>query len=62
MILTKSSKACAATLAKHPDKYNVTILEKNEVLGGQASSIPLDNHKHGASWMNNGVQGGSKVY
>ena len=29
--------------------------------GGQATSIPLDRDRFGASWMNNGVQGGSKV-
>ncbi|KID75191.1 uncharacterized protein G6M90_00g057970 [Metarhizium brunneum] len=54
--------ACAATLANHPDRYKVTILERNEVLGGQATSIPLDERKYGASWMNNGVQGGSKIF
>jgi hypothetical protein len=31
------------------------------VVGGQATSIPLDAKKYGASWMNNGVQGGSLV-
>ncbi|KAG5979811.1 hypothetical protein E4U54_006872, partial [Claviceps lovelessii] len=52
--------SCAATLARHPDKFKVTILEKNEVVGGQASSIQIDDDKYGASWMNNGVQGGSQ--
>ncbi|GAB0135377.1 hypothetical protein EsDP_00003717 [Epichloe bromicola] len=54
--------SCAATLAKHPDKFRVTILERNEVLGGQASSIQLDDDKYGAPWMNNGVQGGSQIF
>ncbi|KAG6042179.1 hypothetical protein E4U41_003925 [Claviceps citrina] len=54
--------ACAATLANHPHRFNVTILEKNEVLGGQATSIPLDEGKYGAPWMNNGVQGGSQIF
>ncbi|KAG5925565.1 hypothetical protein E4U42_004167 [Claviceps africana] len=57
-----SGMACAATLAKHPDRFKVTILERNEVLGGQASSIPIDQDKYGASWMNNGVQGGSQIF
>ncbi|KAG6093316.1 hypothetical protein E4U30_004437 [Claviceps sp. LM220 group G6] len=57
-----SGMSCAATLAKHPDKFKVTILERNEVLGGQASSIELDEKKYGASWMNNGVQGGSQIF
>lgn len=54
--------ACAATLANHPDKFHVTLLEKHEVLGGQASSIDLDERRYGASWMNNGVQGGSQIF
>lgn len=53
--------SCAATLAQHPDKFKVTLLEKGNVCGGQATSIPLDANKFGASWMNNGVQGGSPV-
>ncbi|TWU73280.1 hypothetical protein ED733_003033 [Metarhizium rileyi] len=54
--------SCAATLVNHPDKFKVTIFERNEVLGGQATSTALDEPKHGASWMNNGVQGGSKIF
>ena len=30
--------------------------------GGQASSIPLDKEKYGASWLNDGVQGGSTIF
>lgn len=30
--------------------------------GGQATSIPLDESKHGASWLNDGVQGGSAIF
>ncbi|OLN81591.1 hypothetical protein CCHL11_05460 [Colletotrichum chlorophyti] len=54
--------SCAATLAQHPDKFKITVLEKNTVTGGQATSIPLDEQRFGASWMNNGVQGGSKIF
>lgn len=53
--------SCAATLAQHPDKFKVTVLERGNCCGGQATSIPLDENKFGASWMNNGVQGGSPV-
>lgn len=53
--------SCAATLAQHPDKFKVTVLERGPVCGGQATSIPLDSNKFGAAWMNNGVQGGSPV-
>ncbi|KAK2594450.1 hypothetical protein QQS21_007854 [Conoideocrella luteorostrata] len=54
--------ACAATLGRHPRKFKVSILEKNEVLGGQAGSIPLNEQIYGAPWMNNGVQGGSHIF
>ena len=32
------------------------------VVGGQATSIPIDKEKYGTSWMNDGVQGGSPVF
>jgi len=32
------------------------------VVGGQATSIPLDEDKYGTSWMNDGVQGGSPAF
>ena len=32
------------------------------VTGGQATSISLDNEKYGASWLNDGVQGGSPIF
>ncbi|KAJ2906743.1 FAD/NAD(P)-binding domain-containing protein [Zalerion maritima] len=54
--------SCAATLAQHPDKFKVTVVEKASVTGGQATSIPLDQTKFGADWMNNGVQGGSTIF
>ncbi|PHH89171.1 hypothetical protein CDD83_6565 [Cordyceps sp. RAO-2017] len=54
--------SCAATLANHPDKFKVTLLEKSDVVGGQATSIPLNALQFGAAWMNNGVQGGSQIF
>src|SRR4051812_18170761 len=54
-------QSCAATLAKHPDKFKVTIVERMAVTGGQATSISLDKEKYGTDWMNDGVQGGSQV-
>lgn len=54
-------QSCAATLAQHPEKFNVTVLERSNVTGGQATSISLDKTKYGTDWMNNGVQGGSLV-
>ena len=54
-------QSCAAGLAAHPDKFKVTLLERNDTVGGQASSIAIDETKFGAPWVNNGVQGGSGV-
>ncbi|KUI57002.1 All-trans-zeta-carotene desaturase [Cytospora mali] len=54
--------SCAATLAQHPAKFKITVIEKGSVCGGQATSISLDEKKFGASWMNNGVQGGSPIF
>lgn len=53
--------SCAATLAQHPEKFRVTLIERGSVCGGQATSISLDEKKFGAAWLNNGVQGGSPV-
>ncbi|EEU39582.1 uncharacterized protein NECHADRAFT_42807 [Fusarium vanettenii 77-13-4] len=54
--------SCAATLMNHPNKFKVTVLEACDVVGGQATSIPLDEERYGAAWMNNGVQGGSPIF
>ncbi|KAL8419994.1 hypothetical protein RB594_002954 [Gaeumannomyces avenae] len=54
--------SCAATLAQHPDKFKVTIFERSPVPGGQATTIPIDEARFGASWLNNGVQGGSTIF
>lgn len=53
--------SCAATLANHPEKFDITVIERLAVTGGQATSISLDQEKYGTRWMNNGVQGGSPV-
>ncbi|KAK3066376.1 hypothetical protein LTS18_001775, partial [Coniosporium uncinatum] len=53
---------CAHHLANHPDKFDVTIIDSVDYCGGQAYSIPIDKNKHGASWLNQGVQGGSYIF
>ena len=58
----ESEQSCAATLAQHPEKFEVTLLERNSVCGGQATSISLDKEKYGTDWMNDGVQGGSPIF
>ncbi|KAL9112687.1 MAG: hypothetical protein Q9227_002990 [Pyrenula ochraceoflavens] len=54
--------SCAATLAQHPEKFEVTILERMNVTGGQATSISIDKEKYGTDWLNDGVQGGSPIF
>ncbi|KAI9844110.1 MAG: hypothetical protein M1837_005824 [Sclerophora amabilis] len=54
--------SCAASLAQHPEKFKVTMIERMGVTGGQATSISLDKEKYGTSWMNDGVQGGSPIF
>ena len=49
--------SCAHQLAEHPDRFDVTVVEASDYCGGQAFSIPLDEQRHGASWLNQGVQG-----
>ena len=49
-------------MANHPDKFDVVLIETASYTGGQATSIPLDESKYGASWLNDGVQGGSSIF
>lgn len=53
--------SCASTLAKHPE-FAVTLIDTESYTGGQATSIPLDKSTYGASWLNDGVQGGSQIF
>ena len=54
--------SCAHHLSNHPDKFDVTLVDSNDYCGGQAFSIPVDKEKTGASWLNQGVQGGSYIF
>ncbi|TKA55873.1 hypothetical protein B0A49_11158 [Cryomyces minteri] len=54
--------SCAHHLAEHPDKFDVTLIDAVDYCGGQAFAIPIDKEKHGASWLNQGVQGGSYIF
>ena len=54
--------SCAHHLSNHPDKFDVTVVDAVDYCGGQAYSIPLDKDKTGASWLNQGVQGGSYIF
>jgi hypothetical protein len=54
--------SCASHLANHPDKFDVTLIDSVDYCGGQAFSIPISKSRHGASWLNQGVQGGSYIF
>ncbi|OQE36199.1 hypothetical protein PENCOP_c012G07595 [Penicillium coprophilum] len=53
--------SCASTLAKHPE-FAVTLIDTESYTGGQATSINIDESTYGASWLNDGVQGGSQIF
>ena len=54
--------SCAYHLSQHPEKFDVTLIDAVDYCGGQAFSIPIDKETHGASWLNQGVQGGSYIF
>ena len=54
--------AAAYHLSEHPEKFDVTMIDAVDYCGGQAFSIDLDKERHGASWFNQGVQGGSFIF
>ncbi|KAK6341452.1 hypothetical protein TWF696_008526 [Orbilia brochopaga] len=54
--------SCAHHLSNHPSDFEITIIEPESYCGGQAFSIPIDEARHGASWLNQGVQGGSGIF
>jgi predicted NAD/FAD-binding protein len=54
--------SCAYHLSQHPEKFDVTVIDAVDYCGGQAFSIPIDKQTHGASWLNQGVQGGSYIF
>lgn len=54
--------SCAYHLSNHPEQFDVTLIDAVDYCGGQAFSIPIDKNKYGASWLNQGVQGGSNIF
>ena len=56
------SMSTAYHLSQHPEKFDVTLIDAVDYCGGQAFSVPLDQEHHGASWFNQGVQGGSYIF
>jgi uncharacterized protein with NAD-binding domain and iron-sulfur cluster len=60
--VVNTGMSCAHHLSQHPDKFDVTIIDAVDYCGGQAFSIPVDKERHGAAWLNQGVQGGSYIF
>jgi len=54
--------ATAHHLSQHPDKFDVTVIDAVDYCGGQAFAESLNKERHGASWFNQGVQGGSYIF
>lgn len=55
--------ALHALTAPGNDKvFHVTIFDKQDVPGGMATSIPVDETKFGADFVNDGVQGCSPAF
>ncbi|KAH9963103.1 hypothetical protein BGW80DRAFT_1563683 [Lactifluus volemus] len=54
--------SAAYALSNHPDKFSVTVFEKEPVPGGMASSMDIDCERYGASYINDGVQGCSPAF
>ncbi|RYO13612.1 hypothetical protein AA0113_g10215 [Alternaria arborescens] len=54
--------SAAHHLSEHPDKFDVTLIDAVDYCGGQAFSIGVDKERHGADWLNQGVQGGSYIF
>ena len=57
-----SGMSAAYALSKHPDRFHVTVFDKQAVSGGMATSIDIDASKYGADYINDGVQGCSPVF
>ncbi|PCH43806.1 FAD/NAD(P)-binding domain-containing protein [Wolfiporia cocos MD-104 SS10] len=57
-----SGMSAAYALSRHPDRFQVTVYDKQTVTGGMATSIDIDANKYGASYINDGVQGCSPVF
>jgi len=57
-----SGLGAAFALSQHPEKFKVTIIDKLHVCGGMATSEDIDEAKFGASYVNDGVQGGSPQF
>lgn len=54
--------SAASALSRHPERFKVTVYDKQDVAGGMATSFDIDATQYGASYINDGVQGCSPVF
>jgi len=54
--------SCAESLSRYPENFKVTLIERSPNCGGMATSHPINPHKYGADYINDGVQGGSPQF
>jgi predicted NAD/FAD-binding protein len=54
--------AAAYALSRHPDRFHVTVFDKQKDAGGMATSISIDSARYGADYINDGVQGCSPAF
>lgn len=57
-----SGMSAAYALSRHPERFQVTIYDRQNVAGGMATSLEIDPVQYGASYINDGVQGCSPVF
>src|SRR6267154_5737245 len=54
--------SAAYALSKHPDKFTVTVFEREPVAGGMVSSMDVVSAQCDAPYINDGVQGCSPAF
>lgn len=57
-----SGMSAAYALSLHPDMFSVVLFERSGSCGGMATSSPIEMAKFQASYINDGVQGGSPQF
>lgn len=57
-----SGMSAAYALSRHPDKFEVTVFDKEPQPGGMATSIEINPEVYGATYINDGVQGQALVH
>lgn len=63
--------SASLAFSAHPDRYHITVFDKEEAAGGMATSAELEfkeggkqeeSERVGSKWVNDGVQGCSPAF